>query len=216
MASSKGVARGRWREMCVAVGSSAEQAVADPAAAAATALTPDLTRAGHRGCSTDATPGRACPVALSAGRDGRRHRVEQRTRLEGVHMPSGTWSASSWSRSPPCSPWCRCARSQPEAVRRHAGPRLHQSGRLRRASRRPARLLRPVRLPPLRTGRRRRRSLYRLGPIARNPLRSRSMAGLLDKATSSTVIAARHAAGSKRGMKANPSLVGQDGDPLGS
>jgi hypothetical protein len=33
VASSKGIARGRWREMFVAVGSSAEQAVADPAAA---------------------------------------------------------------------------------------------------------------------------------------------------------------------------------------
>lgn len=40
VASSKGVARGRWREMCVAVGSAAEQAVADSAAAAAKAFPP--------------------------------------------------------------------------------------------------------------------------------------------------------------------------------
>ena len=52
-----------------------------------------------------------------------------------------------------------------QALRRRAGQRLRQSGRLRRASRRPARL-RPVPFAPVRDGRRRRRSLHRLGTLA--------------------------------------------------
>ena len=53
---------------CVAVGSAAEQAVAGRAVAKA--FTPDLTRAGHRGCSTDAYPGsRLSGRRLAVGTD---------------------------------------------------------------------------------------------------------------------------------------------------
>jgi hypothetical protein len=107
----------------------------------------------------------------------RRHRVERLVRRllrpRGCLLTAGpcpTGRAAVLHR--PRRPRHRGAGGGRQALRGHAGQRLCQSGRLRRASRRPARL-RPVRFPPLRAGRRRRRSLHRLGPILRAPGRPR-------------------------------------------